>query len=343
MTLISSSRCPACHLCGKEGQPLYLSLGDRLFGTDGAWTLVQCPDPACALIWLDPMPLEEDIAHAYDQYYTHVDRLEKQDSWLLRLFLAAKRGYLARRYGYRRDEISMAQWLAGWLICLHPGRRAVLDFNVMWLHRKDGGRLLDIGCGSGEFLCFMRSLGWRAEGVDFDAQAAANAAAKGVQVHVGHLGEQHFAENMFDAVTMSHFIEHVHDPSRLIEECHRILRPGGVMVAVTPNTQSLGHHLYEDKWMHLDPPRHLHLFNVNSLRRLAERRGFSRLDIFTSLRDAYGMFIGSRSILRNGRHDFGGTPRPRERLQARAMELFEWLAMKRAATLGEELVLIARK
>lgn len=343
MTQIRSSPCPACLLCGREGRLLYSALGDRLFGTEGAWTLVQCPDAACGLIWLDPMPLEEDIAHAYEQYYTHVDRLDRQDSWVLRLFLAAKRGYLARRYGYRRDEISMAQWLAGWLICLHPGRRAVLDFNVMWLHQRAGGRLLDVGCGTGEFLSFMQGLGWRAEGVDFDAQAAANAAAKGVQVHVGHLGEQRFGDNMFDAVTMSHFIEHVHDPSRLIGECHRILRPGGTMVAVTPNSKSLGHYLYEDKWMHLDPPRHLHLFNVNNLRRMAEPHDFSQLDIFASLRDAYGMFIGSRSILRNGRHDLGSTPGSAERLRARAMELFEWLAMKRAATLGEELVLIARK
>jgi 2-polyprenyl-3-methyl-5-hydroxy-6-metoxy-1,4-benzoquinol methylase len=289
------------------------------------------------------MPLEEDIGSAYENYYTHSHVHQKHASLLLALFTAARDGYLARTYGYRRDEISIVKWLAGWLICLHPGRRAVLDFNVMRLGPVEGGRLLDVGCGSGDFLAFMQQLGWRVEGVDFDAKAVKNAAAKGVHARVGSLESQKFPESTFDAVTMSHFIEHVHDPRNLLRECWRILKPGGHLVAVTPNTGSFGHRLYGDCWMHLDPPRHLHLFNVNTLRSLAEAAGFSQVDAFTSIRGAYGVFIGSRSIRRKGTYDMHSMQPVRIRLWARAMELAEWLITKIEANAGEEAVVIARK
>lgn len=332
-----------CYLCDRPGSVIYENLPDRLFGTTGTWTLVQCPGPDCGLIWLDPMPLEEDIAKAYRHYYTHSDTARDHASLPLRLFMAAKQGYLARTYGYQDEEPSLGKGLAGQLLYLHPGRRAVIDFNVMWLKPVVQGRLLDVGCGGGEFLGFMQNLGWQVEGVDFDAEAAKNATDKGVHVHVGSLEAQKFAEDTFDAVTMSHFIEHVHHPRQLIEECWRILKPGGRLVMVTPNTGSYGHRLYRDKWMHLDPPRHLHLFNTNTLRRVTESAGFSGVEVFTSIRDAYGMFIGSSSIRRCGSYVMGSRQPLYMRLWARIMEIFEWVVTKFRPQAGEEVVLIAVK
>lgn len=340
---IRASARPRCYLCDRPGRPLYTGLADRLFRTAGRWRMVRCPDDACGLIWLDPMPLEEDIEKAYRHYYTHTDVARNHPPLLLRLFNAAKEGYLAQTYGYFEDSPPFLKRLAGWLIRLHPGRRAVFDFNVMWLKQVANGRLLDVGCGSGEFLRFMQRLGWRVEGVDFDAEAARNAGAKHVTVHVGSLEAQEFADDTFDAVTLSHFIEHVHDPRRLVEECHRILRPGGRLVIVTPNSASLGHRIYRENWKYLEPPRHLHLFNRNTLWRVAERAGFTRLESFTSVRDAYGMFMGSRSIKQSESYDIAGRQPPGVRLWARAMEFVEWLELKIKPEIGEELVLLAEK
>lgn len=330
-------------MCGRAGHPLYSGLSDRLFGTKGAWTLARCPDASCGLIWLDPMPAVEDISKAYEEYYTHSDDTSEHSSLMLRLFLAAKEGYLAQKYGYKEERLSLSRRLAGWLIRLHPGRRTVFDFNVMWLAPVPGGRLLDVGCGSGAFLEFMQQLGWRVEGVDFDAGAARNASAKGVRVNVGPLEEQGLAENTFDAITMSHFIEHVHDPERVVKEAWRLLRPGGRLVMVTPNSQSFGHSFYGADWMHLDPPRHLHLFNRITLQRLAHRAGFEKVEAFTSIRDAYGMFIGSRAIQRQGAYVMGSPQSLGVRLWARAMELAEFLASGIRPNIGEEVVVIAQK
>jgi hypothetical protein len=67
----SSVPCPNCYLCGTGGEPLYEGLKDRLFNAPGEWNLKRCPNPECGLLWLDPMPLEEDIGMAYETYFTH--------------------------------------------------------------------------------------------------------------------------------------------------------------------------------------------------------------------------------------------------------------------------------
>lgn len=343
MTVLRSSPRNHCYLCGGEGLPLYTGLTDRLFGTAGEWTLVQCASAACGLIWLNPMPLEEDIGNAYENYYTHGDNARQHWSLPLRIYSLVKRGYLGHRYGYYPKSRNMATTLAGCLLYLHPGRRAVVDFGVMWLTRGARGRLLDVGCGSGAFLADMQRLGWQVEGVDFDAAAAANAARKGLRVHLGSLAAQNFPDAEFDAITLSHFIEHVYEPRGLLQECLRILRPGGRVVIVTPNTQSYGHERYANNWKYLEPPRHLHLFNSRALTTLAQSAGFHVTQVFTSIRDAYGMFIGSRAISNAGSYDISRRASPAIRLWARAMELTEALVLKSRPDAGEEIVLIAEK
>src|SRR5208283_2932444 len=68
---IRSFPCPKCYLCGADGEPLYAGLRDRLFNAPGEWGLKRCPNSECGLVWLDPMPLEEDIGIAYESYFTH--------------------------------------------------------------------------------------------------------------------------------------------------------------------------------------------------------------------------------------------------------------------------------
>ena len=60
----------------------------------------KCPGPGCGLVWLDPMPLEEDIGKAYETYYTHQGKPIPPDTWLRRIYPYVQAAYLARRYGY---------------------------------------------------------------------------------------------------------------------------------------------------------------------------------------------------------------------------------------------------
>jgi len=287
------------------------------------------------------MPLEEDIARAYQSYYPHA-RGRERNGPLARLVAAAKRGYLANRFGYL-EGVPARERVLGLLPLVYPGRTAELDFSVMWLEARARGRLLDVGAGSGWLVGQMNALGWRAEGVDFDAHAVARARALGLTMHQGNLPEQRFENETFDAVTMSHSIEHVHDPVAWLAEARRILKPGGRLAIATPNTRSLLHRHFGAHWFALDPPRHLHLFNRAALAAALRQAGFKRSRLFSSIRDANGAWLGSRAIRRLGRHDMVTPARAPQRVLARLFQLREAAAMRADPDAGEDLVAIAEK
>lgn len=341
---ICAHPCPACYLCGTTGEPLYENLNDRLYGAPGTWNLKRCPEPGCGLLWLDPMPAEGDIDKAYKDYFTHIEVNGGRRSALRHAYGLVKKGYWARKYGYGKESVGRWQKILGMMLRLHPGRSADLDFSVMYLPFQQDGQLLDIGCGNGQALQCMGELGWRVQGVDFDSQAVQIAQKKGLEVRLGSLGDQAFPSNSIDAITMSHLIEHVHDPLELLKECRRILKPGGRLVMVTPNSGSWGHQRFGASWMHLDPPRHLHIFNEQSLRELTVTAGFQLVSLCTTIRDTNGLFIGSRSIERTGRYRMGRVQHTALRsLWGRLMQFSEWAILKSKPVLGEEIAAIAQR
>jgi SAM-dependent methyltransferase len=337
---ISSARVERCMACGGPGAELYSGLHDRLFDAAGSWRLVRCENTPCGLFWLDPMPTPEDIHKAYRNYFTH-DAAPARTG-LRSMYHWMRLGYLAKRYGYGDATTPVWQRLLGSVAGLLPSIRAGFDFNARWLRARTGGKLLEMGCGRGEALGLFTELGWDAEGLDPDAAAIRVARERGLRVKPGSLYEQAYAPGSFDAITMSHVIEHLHDPVDVVKECRRILKPGGVMVALTPNTAGLGHRLYRGDWLHLDPPRHLHLFNARNLRKIFLDAGFMEVSCFTVIRDADWTLGASAQIRQHGHYDMGKLPM-RLRLSGLVMMYVEWTAMLLSPQLGEEIVAIARK
>jgi 2-polyprenyl-3-methyl-5-hydroxy-6-metoxy-1,4-benzoquinol methylase len=277
---IAAKACPQCVLCGSEGRLTYAGLQDLLFEASGLWRVKTCPDPRCGLMWLDPMPVKEDLVKAYAKYYTHEARVGSSRSGLLgRVYQLAVRGYWAGRYNYPAARPKIAGVMSK-LLFLFPVRRRGLDGDVRFLEAAPNGRLLDVGCGSGEWLLLMRELGWEAEGIDFDERAVEVATRNGLRVRCGGVEQQNYASESFDAVVLNHVIEHLPDPVGTLLECARILRPGGTLVVCTPNSGSLGHKLFKQSWRGLEPPRHLHIFSEAAMRRLVERGRFRSVCIY---------------------------------------------------------------
>lgn len=340
---IRTQPCPACYLCGVQGTSLYEGLKDRLFGAPGKWNLKKCQNPECGLLWLDPMPVEEDIGKAYQNYYTHQDTIHISNTWPRRAYRSVEEGYLGHKYGYKAESLTKWKHLLGILIYLHPARRSGLDFKVMCQPIQHGGLLLDIGCGSGSMLKLMQSLGCCVEGVDIDPLAVENAKSKGLKVRLGKIEDLMYPDNHFDVITMSHIIEHVQDPLQLLRECHRILKLSGHLIVVTPNSESLGHRIFKINWRELDPPRHLHIFTPSSLHQLAKRAGFPKIKVSTITRAVNSIFLASRDIQRTGKHLIG-SPQPRGvRIWAEAMSFVEWMILKANLNIGEEISLVAEK
>ena len=291
------------------------------------------------MLWLDPMPIAEDIGQAYAEYYTHASSAPASG---LTLVETAKRAYLALRWGYA-FEGSAVEKLLGVAAYLYPWRRVGLDFSVMWLDSSRVGRLLDVGAGSGVLVARMGALGWQAEGLDFDPRSVAAARGRGLTMHLGALEQARFPEASFEAVTMSHSLEHVHDPVRWLAEARRILRPRGRLALATPNTRSLLHRVYGQHWFALDPPRHLHIFNRGALAAALRSAGFGDFHIFTVVRDARGQWRASRDIRRTGRHDFLSAASLLQRVAGGAVRLCEAAMTLVDRDAGEELIALAVK
>lgn len=341
LQIMRSEEIPDCYLCAAPGAPMFTGLPDRLYDAAGEWNLLRCKNPDCGLIWMSPMPIPQDINLAYQNYYTHAT-VNTTVSILYRIIKTGTAHYVAGKYGYRSDN-GIAGLLASLLVRLDPGWRANADFSVFYLPAQDGGRLLEIGCGSGVMLENMQERGWDVTGVEIDPMAVAHARSRGLDVREGSLPSQSFEENSFNVVTMSHVIEHLHDPRTILVECLRILRPGGRLVLVTPNTEALSLSLFGPNWMHLDPPRHLHLFNRKGLTRLVSETGFEQIEGHTVPRDAKGNYAISMMIRRRG-HWRPGTRLPlTARLAGRLLELAEWLVMKLYPHMGTELIVVGRK
>ena len=339
---IRAQRRPTCGLCGARGDELYSALHDRLYGAPGIWNLRRCPRVNCGLIWLDPMPVEEDLAKAYRTYYTHQGGTSTT-STLKRFVGFLGEGYLTVRYGYRRAETSLVKKCLGMMVYGAMLRRARLDFRLMHLPVQSGGRLLEVGCGNGEMMGILQEAGWKTEGMDVDAAAVAIACNHGLHVSVGTLESQRYASDAFDAVTSSHTIEHLYDPAQFLRECHRILGPGGQLAIVTPNSRSLCHRFFKESWMPLDPPRHLHIFTLNSLRRLVTEAGFRNIRAWTTIRDANRLFASSQEIRRTGQHVWG-SPQPHSvRAAGKVFQCIEYMAVTCGYEAGEEIAVTAEK
>lgn len=326
-TSIRTSPNPNCPLCDSLGEQLYSRLHDRLFGAPGEWSISRCPNTDCGLLWLDPRPLEDDIYKAYATYYTHsspgaVRRLRSRlTSTMLGLM------------------VNVVTSLSG----LSKERRDVTD---MHLNDLSPGRLLEIGCGDGEFLDRMKGCGWMVEGVDFDAQAARAAKEKfGIEVKVGRLEEIGYPEGGFDAITLRHVIEHVFDPIATMCEVSRILKPGGTAVVITPNAGSIGLRTFGTNWRGLEPPRHIQLFTPNTLDSVARKSGLETVRSYSTGVHAWIILSASMLLAENKSECLLNTSKPSVGIILRALVMHyrEARLNKSAQRDGEECVLVARK
>ncbi len=141
--------------------------------------------------------------------------------------------------------------------------------------RPSKGWLLDVGCATGIFLELARDRGWEVKGVEPSSWAVSVARSKKLDVVQGDF-EQVELTSSFDVITMIDLIEHVANPLALVEKARKVLKPGGLLVIVTPDIDSFAARVMGRWWWHLRPA-HLCFFSRRSLTYLAGRTGFKIL------------------------------------------------------------------
>ena len=251
--------------------------------------------------------------------------------------MALRNGYLNRRYGY---ALAPESRLGAAILPLFPKLRWSAALQVRALPKPPRRpRLLDVGFGDGSFLRFMREAGWDVAGLEVDDAAVAAARSTGIDAESGTLEHAPYAPESFDAVTLSHVIEHVHDPVAALQACARVLRPSGVLWLATPNLDSPGHRRFGRDWFGLDPPRHLVLFGVDSVDRALGKAGFGEVDHPRTYRGQ--LVIAGSEALATGR-DAASAQRPVSP-KLRALAHLLDLVVRVHPRFGEELVAVARK
>jgi SAM-dependent methyltransferase len=280
----------------------------------------------------------------YARYYTQ-GGTPPQPSAASRAKAIARQAVLSAAYGYAASAPAYRKVL-GAFVSLIPGVRDTVGSSVRWLRGERRGRLLDVGCGGGDFLVQMRSLGWDVAGIEPDAVAAEQARTRrNLAVETGTPETSNLAAATFDVITLNHVIEHVPDPIATLRASAPLLRAGGTMVIVTPNVDSLGGRVFGSAWMHWDPPRHLFLFSRDTLRTCVSRAGLSLEHVRTPAQGVRPAWGTSRLIRHRGRVA-GEAYRHRSwlvKLEEAMALLAESLLVTLRQPVGEEIVLFAGK
>jgi 2-polyprenyl-3-methyl-5-hydroxy-6-metoxy-1,4-benzoquinol methylase len=151
----------------------------------------------------------------------------------------------------------------------------------------DDARILDVGCGDGFHLNLLRQYGkksWTPEGIDMDKRAIDMAQKAGLTVHRGSVETIDLPLNSYDLAFTVQTIEHVEKPDEVLNGIRKLLKPGGRLVIVTDNTDSLDFKFFKKNyWGGYHFPRHWNLFNKSSLTKLAKKTGFEVVSLSTQV------------------------------------------------------------
>lgn len=207
------------------------SEADRPFWHCGDFGFRRCSE--CGHVYQNPQPVFDDLQKRYqDEYFDY--ELEN-DAAFLDLML---RGLSDIGFDARTDSL------------------------------KRPRRFLDVGCATGALLEHLQTKDWRVEGVEICVPAAEYGKKnREVQIHVGTLETVRLPDESFDVVHFSHVIEHVPDPAAFLGEVRRLLKPGGYVIIVTPNTAGFQAKLFGERWRSAIAD-HLNLFSTKNLERL---------------------------------------------------------------------------
>lgn len=247
--MISLENCP---ICGINKTKEFLQLQDY-FLTKKDFSIVKCE--SCGFRYTDPRPSEEAIGAYYDsdEYISHSN---------------AKKGLINTIYQIVRN---------------YSINKKV---ELVKKYQKQG-KVLDIGCGTGEFLNALTKNGFNSFGIEPNIMAR-NQAVKNYLLDIKEEREiLNFQNSSFDVISMWHVLEHVYNLDDRVEQIKRILKPDGVLVVAVPNPDSYDAQKYEEYWAAYDVPRHLYHFSQNDIHNLFDRFSFEVVKTIPMKFDSY--------------------------------------------------------
>jgi len=263
-----------CAICESEESCFLFWARDWLYGNPGRFRVVRCTK--CGLIYINPRIAPSQIALCYpEDYYAHGADIGLNHSSDATPKLKERLQSLVAEhtYGYPSSNANLSRWVPTHLIAwMLKGKGWYLSRMLPW---REGGRLLDIGCGNGTtYLTRMRTMGWDTYGVELNDRACKYAIAAGHNIFCGQLSDAAWPNDYFDAISLWDTLEHIHNPRQVLTECRRILKPDGILALSVPNFGSIYARILKDKWFMFTAPLHYYHYTFGTLSKLLGRCGF---------------------------------------------------------------------
>ena len=249
-------RCPVC--CSEKRRFLFYAYDVQFSKTLEEFPLVKCTN--CGVAYLEERPVQEFIGNYYplNSYHSFIRKTEIGVFLRERLKIKIKER-LKKRDRRLSDKILLKFVPSYWrLAALFP----------------TGRKILDVGCGGGWKLDLYKEFGWKTYGFDISSEAVAIAKSKGHDVVFSEIENIHYPDNYFDAIQISHVVEHLPNPVFTIKKSFNLLKEKGVLLLETPNNSSLLAKVFKTDFWQIDSPRHFQIFNIKSLTLLLADGGF---------------------------------------------------------------------
>ncbi len=256
-----------CNLCGRDDDILCFEVEEKITGTRGKFRVVKCRN--CGLVYVNPRPTKVAISRYYPEefYYAYRPYEDERKKLLKERIKGLMMEYIGD-YPIKNQEKVWIRWIARFSALIWENSVSVV------VPYKRGGRVLDIGCGTGKLLDWLKRHDWQVYGVEICKQAAEYGNSFGLNIFNGELIEAKFSSEFFDVVVINQVLEHLYDPRGTLREIHRILKRDGMLLVGVPNIGSYEARVFGRYWSALEIPRHLYHFSIHSLRLLLTENNF---------------------------------------------------------------------
>ena len=241
-----------CPWCGSSKAEIKMEVKDEFLSQE-EFHLCECTN--CGMLYTMPRPSKDKIGEYYksDKYYSHQEN---------------KSGFIPKLY------------------------ELVKSFNVknkfnMATKGKTIGKLLDIGCGVGDFIHTAEQKGWDCVGVEpsDEAKNIAKSRTKGNIIDSEKL--EQIQDQNFDVITMWHVLEHVDDIKWQVNQLQRLIKDDGRIVIAVPNYKSYDSEFYQQHWAAYDVPRHLNHFDKMIIAKMFKSKELKLINTEKLVWDAY--------------------------------------------------------